>query len=75
MDVYIQSQRAVAEVRRIKAIAKRPVKAPVERLVLPASFEAMAPAAADFKAALHVRELHFDDLAEAELTFADETPA
>jgi valyl-tRNA synthetase len=75
MEVYVHSQRAVAEVRRIKAMAKRPVKAPVERLVLPASFEAMRPAAADLKAALHVRELVFADVAEAELTFVDETPA
>jgi valyl-tRNA synthetase len=75
MEVYLQSQGAVAEVRRIKAMAKRPVKAPVDRLVLPRSFEPMQPAAADLKAALHVRELAFADVAEAELTFASETQA
>jgi valyl-tRNA synthetase len=75
MNVFVQSQAAVAEVRRIKALAKKPGRAVVERAVLPKSFEPLMPAAPDFQAAMHIRELAFGDLAEAELTFAEEPAA
>jgi len=73
--VFMQSQAALAEVRRIKAMAKKPVKAVIERAVLPAAFAALEPSARDFKAAAHIRELSFADVTEADLTFAEEPAA
>jgi valyl-tRNA synthetase len=70
--VFEQSQAALADVRRRKALAKKPIKAVVKRAVLPRSFEPLAPAAHDLKSAAHIRELSFGDLAEADLTFAEE---
>jgi valyl-tRNA synthetase len=75
VTVFAQSQAALAEVRRIKAMAKKPVKAVIERAVLPAAFEPLTPAARDFKAASHIRELAFADVPEADLTFAAEPAA
>ena len=75
MNVFVQSQAAVAEVRRIRALAKKPGKAVVERAVLPTSFEPLMPAVRDFQAAMHIQELAFGDVAEAELTFAEEPAA
>jgi valyl-tRNA synthetase len=64
-----------AEVRRIKALAKKPVKAVIERAVLPRAFEPLAPAVHDLKAAAHIRELSFGDRAEADLTFVEDPAA
>jgi valyl-tRNA synthetase len=75
MTVFAQSQAALAEVRRVKAMAKKPVKAVIERAVLPAAFAALEPSARDFKAAAHIRELSFADVTEADLTFAEEPAA
>ena len=75
MTVFTQSQAALAEVRRIKAMAKKPVKAVIERAVLPAAFAGLEPSARDFKAAAHIRELSFADVTEADLTFAEEPAA
>ena len=75
MTVFTQSQAALAEVRRIKAMAKKPVKAVIERAVLPAAFAALEPSARDFKAAAHIRELSFADVTEVDLTFAEEPAA
>jgi valyl-tRNA synthetase len=75
VDVCAQAQAALAEVRRVRALAKKPGKAVIERAVLPRAFEAIGPAAADLKAAVHIRELTFADVAEAELTFAEEPAA
>jgi valyl-tRNA synthetase len=75
VNVFLQSQAALAEVRRIKALAKRPMKAAIERAVLPSAFEPLRPSAADFKAAAHIRDLVFADVAEATLTFAEEPAA
>ena len=72
VTVFLQSQLALADVRRIKAVAKRPVKAVIDRAVLPAAFELLAPASNDLKAAAHIRELVFADVAEPDLTFAEE---
>jgi hypothetical protein len=47
------------EIRRIKALDKRPVKAVIERAVLPQRFESLTPAAQDFEAAAHIRDLGF----------------
>jgi valyl-tRNA synthetase len=73
--VFVQSQAALSEVRRIKALAKKPVKAVIERAVLPAAFDPLQPAARDFKAAAHIRDLVFADVREADLTFAEEPAA
>jgi valyl-tRNA synthetase len=75
VHVFLQSQAALAEVRRIRALAKKPMKATIERAVLPSVFEPLHPAAADFKAAAHIRDLVFADVAEATLTFAEEPAA
>jgi hypothetical protein len=73
--VFLQSQVAVAEVRRIRALAKKPGKAVIERAVLPSAFESLTPAMRDFTAAMHIKELAFADIAEPELRFAEEPQA
>ena len=75
VNVFLQSQLALAEIRRIKALAKKPAKAVIDRAVLPAAFESLRPAARDFQAAAHIRELVFADVAEPDLTFAEEPVA
>ena len=74
VNVFLQSQLALSEIRRIKALAKRPVKAVIERAVLPMAFEPLTPAARDFQAAAHIRELVFADVTEPDLRFAEEPP-
>jgi valyl-tRNA synthetase len=66
------TQAALAEVRRIKSILKKPTKAVIARATLPQAFAGLGPAARDFQAATHVRELVFGDVAEAQLEFAEE---
>jgi valyl-tRNA synthetase len=75
LNIYTQTQAALAEVRRIKAAAKKPTKAVIERAVLPKAFESLSPAAQDFQAATHIRELVFADVPAAELKFAEEPAA
>ena len=75
VTVFLQSQLALAEIRRIKAVAKKQVKAVVDRAVLPMALESLRPAAKDVQAAAHIRELVFADVAEPELTFAEEPVA
>ncbi len=75
VNVFLQSQLALAEIRRIKALAKKPAKAVIDRAVLPAAFESLRPAARDFQAAAHIRELVFADVAEPDVTFAEEPVA
>ncbi|OFW05957.1 MAG: valine--tRNA ligase [Acidobacteria bacterium RIFCSPLOWO2_02_FULL_68_18] len=75
VEVFAQSQAALADVRRIKALAKKPVKAVIERAVLPRRFEPLRPAAHDLRAAAHIRDLTFADVPEADLTFAEEPAA
>jgi valyl-tRNA synthetase len=69
------TQMALADVRRIKSMLKRPVKAVIAKAVLPAAYEALKPAARDFQAATHIRELSFDDVSEPQLEFAEEPAA
>jgi valyl-tRNA synthetase len=73
VEVFTKTQLALAEVRRIKAQLKKPVKAAIEQAVLPARFAGLAER--DFKAATHIRELRFDEVAETELKFAEEPAA
>jgi valyl-tRNA synthetase len=69
------TQAALAEVRRVKSVLKKPTKAVIARAVLPAAYQALQPASRDFQAATHIRELHFGDVAEPQLEFADEPVA
>jgi valyl-tRNA synthetase len=66
---------ALAEVRRLKSLLKKPTKAVIARAVLPSAFSALQPAARDFQAATHIRELTFGEVAEAQLEFAVEPAA
>ena len=72
VDVSASAQAALGEVRRVKALAKKPMKAVIERAVLPTQFRPLEPAARDFQAATHIRSLAFGDIADPELTFAEE---
>jgi valyl-tRNA synthetase len=74
-NVFLQSQAAVAEIRRIRALAKKTGKAVIERALLPSALEPLAPAMRDFTAAMHIKNLVFGDVAEPELTFAEEPHA
>src|ERR1051325_4249801 len=69
------TQGALAEVRRIKSLLKKPTKAVIARAVLPAAFAGLRPAARDFQAATHIRDLQFGDVAEPQLEFAEEPAA
>ena len=75
LNVFLQSQAAVAEVRRVRALAKKSGKATIERAVLPKALEPLAPAARDFQAAMHIQELAFGDVDEPSLTFVEEPAA
>jgi valyl-tRNA synthetase len=70
VHVFEQTRAALGEIRRIKALEKRPVKAVIERAVLPQRFESLTPAAQDFRAAAHIRDLGFGQVEEPQLTFA-----
>ena len=70
VHVFEQTRAALGEIRRIKALDKRPVKAVIERAVLPQRFESLTPAAQDFRAAAHIRDLGFGPTEEPQLTFA-----
>jgi valyl-tRNA synthetase len=69
--VYTHTQVALAEVRRIKALEKKPVKALIDVAVLPEHHRALAPAERDFRAAAHIRDLQFRSVTDPELTFAE----
>ena len=69
-----QTERALGEVRRIKALLKKPVKAVVERALMPESFRPMLPAERDFRAAAHVRRVEFGAVDDVQLEFAEEPP-
>jgi valyl-tRNA synthetase len=75
VDVSLWTERALGEVRRIKALLKKPVKAVVVKAVLPLQFRPMEPALRDFKAASHVREVEFADVPEVQLEFAEDDAA
>ena len=67
---------ALAEVRRVKSLLKKPTKAVIAKALLSAQFEGLRPAERDFKAATHIRELQFADQAvETQLEFAEEPAA
>jgi valyl-tRNA synthetase len=72
LEALTATQTALAEVRRIKSVLRKPVKAPISRAVMPSAFAGLMPAARDFQAAAHVRSLEFADITEAELHFLEE---
>jgi valyl-tRNA synthetase len=72
LDVRGATQAALADVRRIKSLLKKPVKAVIAQAVLPRSFEGLRPAVRDFQAATHIRELSFSEIPEPELTFGED---
>ena len=74
VQVFEQTRAALGEIRRVKALEKRPVKAVIERAVLPQRFESLTPAAQDFRAAAHIRDLTFGPTEELQLTFAAVEP-
>ena len=69
------TQAALAEVRRVKSILKKPTKAVINRAVLPAAHRGLGPAARDFQAATHIRDLQFAEVVEAQRDFAEEPAA
>jgi valyl-tRNA synthetase len=69
------TQGALAEVRRIKSLLKKPTKAVITKAVLPAAFAGLGPATRDFQAAAHIRDLQFGDVSEPQLEFAEEPAA
>jgi valyl-tRNA synthetase len=73
VPVFAATREALSEVRREKALQKKSIKAPVS-VVFPKHFERIAPAAKDFRAAAHVRNLTFGDVPGLEMTFHDEAP-
>jgi PhoPQ-activated pathogenicity-related protein len=62
---------ALADVRRIKSLLKKPTKAVISHSVLPYGWQALAPAARDFRAATHIRNLTFGDVPESQLVFEE----
>jgi valyl-tRNA synthetase len=75
LTVREATQVALADVRRIKSILKKPTKAVIVRAILPRAYEPLAPARRDFLAATHIRDLSFADVAESQLEFAEEPAA
>ena len=69
------TQAALADVRRIKSILKKPVKAVITTATLPRKFEALVPAQRDFMAATHIRTVQFADVEESQLAFDEEPSA
>lgn len=74
-QVAFQTQQALGEIRRVKAIEKRATKAVITHAVLPEKFEGLAPAANDLRAAAHIRSLEFGAVEEPTLVFAEEPAA
>jgi valyl-tRNA synthetase len=72
VHVFAETRAALGEVRRIKALEKKPVKAVIDRAVLPQRFALLTPASQDFRAAAHIRDLSFGQIEEPQLTFAAE---
>jgi valyl-tRNA synthetase len=74
VNVFLQCQLALTEIRRVKALTKRSAKAPIERAVLPTALKSLHPSARDLQAAAHIQTLEFADVSEAILSFPAEPP-
>ncbi|MGE0392264.1 MAG: valine--tRNA ligase [Vicinamibacterales bacterium] len=70
VGVLEQTQAALAEVRRIRAAQKRGGKSMIAAAQIPASYARLARQ--DFSAALHIQALTFGEVAEPQLTFAED---
>lgn len=68
------TQGALAEVRRIRSMLKKPTKLAIDEAVLPEEFRGLEPAARDFCAATRIKVLSFGAAPEAQLVFAEVTP-
>jgi valyl-tRNA synthetase len=75
LAVRIATEDALAEVRRVKSLLKKPTKAVIASAVLPSRLSGLLAGARDFQAATHIRELSFADVEEARLEFAEDVPA
>ena len=78
VQVFVRAQEALNAVRRDKALNKKPVKAVITLARLPQAMSGLQPAARDFQAAAHVRQVSFEDITDVELTYeaaAEGTPA
>jgi valyl-tRNA synthetase len=75
VTTFAQCQSAVAEIRRVRAIHKKPAKAGIAEAVLPRDLSLVGPAARDLQAAMHIQTLTFADVSEARLRFVEELPA
>jgi valyl-tRNA synthetase len=71
--VLEQTVAALAEVRRVRALEKRGGKSVIREAVIPASCQRLA--AQDFRAALHIETLRFDEVPQPVLAFAEEPTA
>ncbi|HZL94973.1 MAG TPA: valine--tRNA ligase, partial [Vicinamibacterales bacterium] len=67
VQVFEQTRAALGEIRRVKALEKRPVKAVIATATLPRRLEGLVPAQRDFLAATHIRDLRFADVDESAL--------
>ncbi len=74
LTVRDATQEALADVRRIKSILKKPVKAVITSATLPRKFEGLVPAKRDFMAATHIKSLQFGNVDESQLVFGEEPP-
>ena len=63
---------ALAEVRRLRSIAKLPGRTVITFAVLPLALQALEPARIDLMAAAHIQSLAFDDVEEAAVEFSTE---
>ena len=70
LGVLEQTQTALADVRRVRALQKRGGKSVITAAVVPAACSRLS--SQDFRAALHIEQLTFGEVAEAQLTFAEE---
>jgi valyl-tRNA synthetase len=75
LTVREATQGALGDVRRIKSMLKKPLKAIIATATLPRRFEGLMPAQRDFLAATHIRELRFANVDASELVFAEEPAA
>jgi valyl-tRNA synthetase len=75
VTVFGQCQAALAEIRRVKAVHKKPAKAQIAEASLPQELSLLGPAARDLQAAMHIRMLRFADVPEASLRFVEEPQA
>jgi valyl-tRNA synthetase len=69
VQVFVRAQEALNAVRRDKALNKKPLKAVITLARLPQAMSGLQPAARDFQAAAHVRQVSFEDITDVELTY------